>query len=268
MENIDDVLTDIKGWIASDFYELKTDNNNFYLINEYHIFSKQKQIEKIDLDINKYSNLLNKVYPFVSYHFVNKIFNEDEFIENTANDLISFIIRDENFYDTYRQIEEDKRAEIISERFYEFVNMDSIDFEDNVFIVYYKENYLIKYQQAKLLEALLLKKDSLMNDKVDFSNDKNELPLVDFSNSKLTEKIIALNEAGILDFLKEKQPFNLSTNSLAEFLSLCLGEKTTSIQSYINPIINNSDQSKSPYYTAKTVEKVKLKLIQIGLKIE
>lgn len=92
--------------------------------------------------------------------------------------------------------------------------------------------------------------------------------LSDYSNSKLTEKIIALNEAGILDFLRNKEPFNFSVNSLAEFLSLCLGEKTTSIQSYINPIINKSDPSKSPYNTKKTVKVVKQKLIKIGLKIE
>jgi hypothetical protein len=97
---------------------------------------------------------------------------------------------------------------------------------------------------------------------------KKQDSLTDYSNSKLTEKIIALNEAGILDFLRNKEPFNLSVNSLAEFLSLCLGEKTTSIQSYINAIINKSDQSKSPYNTEKTVKKVKQKLIQIGLKIE
>jgi hypothetical protein len=97
---------------------------------------------------------------------------------------------------------------------------------------------------------------------------KQEEPLIDYSDSKLTEKIIALTEIGVLDFLKQKEPFNMSTNKMAEFLSLCLGEKTTSIQSYINAIINNSDQSKSPYNTTKTVEKVKQKLIQIGLRIE
>ncbi|MCG1035214.1 hypothetical protein [Polaribacter sargassicola] len=110
-----------------------------------------------------------------------------------------------------------------------------------------------------------------------FKPKKNEEPqlenkkesLIDYDNSKLTEKIIALNESGVLDFLKNIEPFNHSTNSLAQFLSLCLGEKTVSIQSYINPIINKkNDQSKSPYNTIKTVEKVKLKLIEIGLKIK
>ena len=98
---------------------------------------------------------------------------------------------------------------------------------------------------------------------------KKEDILVDYDQSSLNEKIIALSEAGVLDFLKNKEPFNLSVNSLAKYLSLCLGEKTTSIQSYLNPLHNNnSDQSKSPYSSPKTVEKVKQKLIQIGLKIE
>lgn len=97
---------------------------------------------------------------------------------------------------------------------------------------------------------------------------KKEESLIDYSNSKLTEKIIALNEMGVIDFLKEIEPFNFTTNKLAEFLSLCIGEKASSIQSYINPIINNSDQTKSPYNTVKTVEKTKQKLIQMGCKLD
>lgn len=98
---------------------------------------------------------------------------------------------------------------------------------------------------------------------------KKEEILIDYDQSLISEKIIALHEAGVLDFLKDKEPFNLSVNRLAQYLSLCLGEKTTSIQSYLNPLHNNnSDQSKSPYNSPKTVERVKQKLIQIGLKIE
>ena len=97
---------------------------------------------------------------------------------------------------------------------------------------------------------------------------KKEEVLMDYSDSKLTEKIIALNELGVLDFLAEKKPFQHSINLLAGYLSLCLGEKTSSIQSYINPILSKkSDQSKSPYNTEKTVEKTKQKLIQIGCEI-
>jgi len=100
------------------------------------------------------------------------------------------------------------------------------------------------------------------------SLETKEEVLMNYSDSKLTEKIIALDEMGVLDFLKAKEPFNMSTNRLAEYLSLCLGQKASSIQSYINPIINKSDQTKSPYNTEKTVEKTRQKLIQIGCKID
>jgi hypothetical protein len=127
--------------------------------------------------------------------------------------------------------------------------------------------YLVKQQDAKHFLEKEFEKDEYQTHTKSIQEKKEDI-LIDYSQSKLTEKIIALNEAGVLDFLRNKEPFNFSVNSLAEFLSLCLGEKTTSIQSYINAIINNSDLSKSPYNTTKTVEKVKQKLIQIGLKIE
>ena len=119
-----------------------------------------------------------------------------------------------------------------------------------------------KIKHLENINFLISERDNLNNDV------KKEETLIDYSQSKLTEKILALNEVGVLDFLRNKEPFNFSVNKLAEFLSLCLGEKATSIQSYINAIINKSDQSKSPYHTIKTVEKVKQKLIQIGLKID
>lgn len=98
---------------------------------------------------------------------------------------------------------------------------------------------------------------------------KKEEVLIDHSESSLAAKIIALNEVGIIDFLREKEPFNLSTNSLANYLSLCLGEKATSIQPCINPMINEGvQQDNSPYKSENNVKMVKQKLINIGLKIQ
>ena len=98
---------------------------------------------------------------------------------------------------------------------------------------------------------------------------KEDEPLIDYSNSKLTEKIIALNELGVLDFLREKEPFNMTTFKLAEYLSLCLGEKAISIYPCINPIFNKTvKQKNNPYETVATVKKTKKNLIQIGVKIE
>lgn len=98
---------------------------------------------------------------------------------------------------------------------------------------------------------------------------KEDEPLIDYSNSKITEKIIALNELGVLDFLREKEPFNMTTLKLAEYLSLCLGEKTISIYPCINPIFNKTvKQKNNPYETVATVKQTKKNLIQIGVKIE
>lgn len=98
------------------------------------------------------------------------------------------------------------------------------------------------------------------------SDEKEDLTnILDLSNTKGTEKIIYLNELGILDFLREKQPFNMSVNSLATILSAITGEKTTTLQPYLNPLINKGiEQDKNPYNSKKTVDKVKNLLINIG----
>lgn len=91
-------------------------------------------------------------------------------------------------------------------------------------------------------------------------------PLIDFSNSKGTEKIIYLKELGILDFIQKKHP-HLSVNGIANLLSAITGEHTTTLQPYINPIINSkNDQRKNPYNSEKTVSKVRNKLIELNIK--
>jgi len=88
---------------------------------------------------------------------------------------------------------------------------------------------------------------------------------LDFSAPKGTEKIIMLHQLGILDFLKEKEPFNLSTNALASVISGITGEKREVMQSYLNPIFSkNVSQKNNPLKTESTVKKIKNKLILIG----
>ena len=88
---------------------------------------------------------------------------------------------------------------------------------------------------------------------------------LDFSAPKGTEKIIMLHQLGILDFLKEKEPFNLSTNALASVISGITGEKREVMQSYLNPIFSkNVSQKNNPLKTESTVKKIKHKLILIG----
>lgn len=99
------------------------------------------------------------------------------------------------------------------------------------------------------------------------SNVDENVELIDYSNSNGTEKIIFLQRLGVIDFLKEKTLFQTSTNKLAEYLSAVTGERTDTLQSYLNPIINkNVSQKNNPLNTISTVNKVENKLINMGFK--
>ncbi|KJD36967.1 hypothetical protein PW52_00460 [Tamlana sedimentorum] len=88
------------------------------------------------------------------------------------------------------------------------------------------------------------------------------------SSQKITDKVIYLNELGIIDFLAKKEPFNLSTNSLAKALSLITGESQQTLQSYLNPIINNNaNQKNNPLNNHKKLDIARENLIKLGFKI-
>lgn len=90
---------------------------------------------------------------------------------------------------------------------------------------------------------------------------------LDLSDTSLTEKIIYLKLLGVYDFLASKKPFNMSKNALATVISAITSEKSTSIQSAINPIDNPSvSQKNNPLGKDKNVEKIQLNLIKIGFK--
>ena len=92
-------------------------------------------------------------------------------------------------------------------------------------------------------------------------------PALDLSDASLAEKIIYLKLLGVYDFLASKKPFNMSKNALATVISAITSEKATSIQSAINPIDNDGvSQKNNPLENNKKVEKIKLKLIEIGVK--
>lgn len=86
----------------------------------------------------------------------------------------------------------------------------------------------------------------------------------DLSNANAKEKIIFLHELGILDFLKDKSPYNTSTNKLATILSAITGIKSNTIQPYINPINNpQANQNKNPLNDTDAVSKVQSKILNI-----
>lgn len=91
---------------------------------------------------------------------------------------------------------------------------------------------------------------------------------IDLSNTSATEKIIYLQKLGVIEFLKSKQPFESSTNSLATVLSAITGEKAGTIQSMINPLLGKELEGKNnPMNSTKTVAKVESQLIHIGFQL-
>ena len=95
----------------------------------------------------------------------------------------------------------------------------------------------------------------------------NSESILDFSDSKGTEKIIMLEKLGILKFLREQEPFIRSTNSLASAISGFTGIKANTAQSYINPMNNpTAIQKNNPLNKEKNVNKVIQKLTSLGFK--
>ena len=229
------------------------DKTNF--LDSLHLNTDKQNKKLISKKIEFQKNVFSK--NFIGYNIHDYI--SDDFMLD-----IDKVFEDILLYNKNMLIEEMNRLNLFSDIKNKLRNIMFIErssYSDSPLEDLYQKT-ILKIETLKKLEYLFLARQKYSSDLI-----KEEI-LIDYDQSLLNEKIIALNEAGVLSFLKDKEPFNLSVNSLAEYLSLCLGEKTTSIQSYLNALLNNSDQTKSPYNSPKTVEKVKQKLIQIGLKIE
>jgi hypothetical protein len=93
------------------------------------------------------------------------------------------------------------------------------------------------------------------------------LPETDLSLSNAVQKIIYLNELGIIDLLRKEPCFATSVNNLAKVITAITGEKHNTIQPYLNVLINKTGQeNNNPYKTESTVEKVKNHLLYLGVK--
>lgn len=124
-----------------------------------------------------------------------------------------------------------------------------------------------------LLNTFVLKKLQYLDSTISLKELQNEITNInqedalDFSNTKGTEKIIYLEKLGILEYLKELEPFKSSTNSLATVISAITGIPKTTAQSYINPIANPTiEQRNNPLNSIKKVEKIEHTLNKIGFK--
>lgn len=127
-----------------------------------------------------------------------------------------------------------------------------------------KKNEILHCRKA--IEGLKSKKKILeqQNDLKKTIEDLNNSAL-DYSETNAKRKIIYLHQLGILDFLRQAQKPNTSVNAIAEILSAITGEKTITLQPYLNPIFNtNNEQARNPLRSSKHVDEVNKHLDKKG----
>jgi hypothetical protein len=129
-----------------------------------------------------------------------------------------------------------------------------------------KERYLFLTNQLFLLGFTVIENNGEIEIvPAEKKNENETIDTKDFEDeSAMTngkEKIIYLNELKVIEHLKKEYPLlKTSNNKLASLISKITGQKHSTIQSYINPMLNSEDrvnQSNNPYNNKKNVLKVK-----------
>lgn len=126
------------------------------------------------------------------------------------------------------------------------------------------DNIIARYKIHfnKIISFLVNKKLTLETP----STDSDRFTKIDLSNSSAVQKIIYLNELGIIDLLKKEPCFKASVNNLATVLSAITGENIKTLQPILNPMFSkNTAQKNNPYSSKSTVIKVKSQLINLGI---
>lgn len=80
------------------------------------------------------------------------------------------------------------------------------------------------------------------------------------------QKIILLNELGVVTFLRETEGLSTSVNNLAGLISLLTGERQSTLQPYLNALITETAaENKHPYFSKSSVQKVRDVLTSKGI---
>lgn len=112
----------------------------------------------------------------------------------------------------------------------------------------------------------ITKKIGLLENKLQDLSINNKEELLDISDSKIVDKIIFLHKLGVLDYLRKQSSISSSVNLLAEFLSGVTGEKTETLQSYLNPMYSpQTKQGNNPLTKKTALKRVENQLIKLGI---
>lgn len=213
--------------------------------------------------------------------------------ETFKEEYYHFSSKDIFFYGCNFELYAKKYTERLSNYITKFVDAHEIDFiikdYNNIAV-----NYLYAFCPSKLIEQievslrrqreyleqksenlgynLYKSKDRWGDDNYQYSKVvqiKLEDDLIDLSDINTSEKVIYLEELGILDYLRNQSQYGISNNQLASLLSAITGDKPVTLQSYINPINNISvEQKNNPFNNTQNVLKAKTKLANFGFNLK
>lgn len=199
----------------------------------------------------------------VKDYYYEKLTDDSEIVKDFFKKVKELEVIEDNKdrFNNYKKLTSDHSATFYLQ---EGKRIDWIKFGKDELI---KEEYIFNYPSDN--EYLIYAVEVLINHLNIILDDENVGVdiLLDLSDTNNKEKIIYLHELGVFNFLREKEPFNYSTNKLAQVISALTGIKSTTVQSYINPMVNTSTHQKNnPLKNIESKEKVKNALINIGYK--
>lgn len=256
-----------------------------------------KEFEFFCENINNYTAIVNHFENFQE-HEIFKVFKDDECRITYTWEFFDFLERliDDKYPREKRTGVIVKTSEYIEKTSINWCNQFQSEFDyerlNNIYrlkqfiellsneekllkLVEYKHLYLeypLNFEKSKIpFDVSCDLEIQKINELIKYENPQREHPeAIDLSETTATEKIIYLHKLGIIDFLRNKQPFQSSTNSLATVLSAITGinPETKHIQSMLNPIINKeAGQKNNPLNSQKTVLKIETQLINIGFNL-
>lgn len=251
----------------SDLYKFLDD------IEKYSKFEIKKKIYSLteEANIDFLFDLKIETYSYYKYKFIElhpeKVikagyrtnFNNKEILRN--NITYPWIYKVQYFNDSINESNQEtfnfyKKLESALDSFWYVNSLSEIDE-----IVSKLHNY-----NGIITEFLIKQLDALNEKSVKVNVEKEEELEVDLSGTTIGNKILFLHKLGVIDFLRESEPFNMSVNKLATLLSAITDVDAKSLQPVLNPLIYDKEivNKNNPYYNPKNVQKVEQSLINLG----
>lgn len=242
--------------------------NDYLKIKEHFVIPDFKTISIKDKEINFKDYLYYHLRQLIKYHFpiddrkdvVKKCCERFELVESLISSFVYGTQSEQNL-GVFDIVKESIEGLEPKEQLYQLTNA-KFEFlqQPNQYTESKKEfKSLIKnidFEIERIKSVLKIKTNQLQ---------QTETEPLDLSDTSAVEKIIYLNELGIIDFLRTKTKVGISNGGLASVLSGITGIKAETIKPSLNRLSNNDTiDNKHPYYTTKTVDKIKLFLVKLG----